>query len=148
MSTAKATRTALRRELRRLTREFADQLCETLEEHGVFEALAQRRQPEPPAGSEATEPRVRRSDEDLEAVCRRVLKTLRAERASMAISAIAAQLGTTPREISHPLALLVAQGKITKTGERRGTRYAIRRRRTKRTKTTKAAKRGTSTRRR
>ncbi|MBW2522534.1 MAG: hypothetical protein JRI23_00085 [Deltaproteobacteria bacterium] len=150
MSPAKVTRTALRRELRRLSREFADQLYETLEEHGVFEALAQQGKPTVPTDGASAGPhvRIRRSDEDLEAICRQVLRILRAVRAPVAISTIAAQLGTRPRDIAHPIALLVARGEITKTGERRGTRYAVRRRRAKRTKSTSAAKRRGAARRR
>lgn len=150
MSPAQRTRTALRRELRRLSREFADELCEMLERYGVFEALAQQARPGTAhrAADEGARVRIRRSDDALEAICGEVLEALRVERAPAAISTIAARMGTTPREIAHPLALLVARGDVTKRGERRGTRYSVRVRRSRRTKATAAGKRRGKTRRR
>ena len=149
-SPVKPTRSSLRREIRRLSREFADQLFETLEQHGVFDALAQHNRARGDGQGDPTgEPgRIRRSDDVLEAVCRRVTRALRAEREPAAISNIAARMDTTPRDIAHPLALLVAHGEVVQTGERRGTRYALRTRRTKRPKATAASKRRSAARRR
>ncbi|MBI4953006.1 MAG: hypothetical protein HY908_13310 [Myxococcales bacterium] len=108
-------RATLRRELRRLTRDFADALLEVLERHGVFE--------EPDEDEPAL--RVRRSQDALDDICERVLVELRGRRQPEPIGTIAHDLGTEPRYLAHPLALLVERGVVVRTGRRRGARYAL-----------------------
>lgn len=113
------TRTTLKRELRRLAREFADDLVELLEHHGMWEAP---RDDEP---NDFAAKRVRRTPAALGRVADRILSDLRGRRRPVAISAVAKGLGMTPREIAHPMSQLVAEGKVARTGERRGARYRL-----------------------
>lgn len=129
MTPPRLTRTALRRELRRLGRQFADEVFETLERHGVLDALAQRHGAQDASAGGTAGARVRRSDAALEQITKEIVRALRTSREPVAISTIAARMGSTPRHIAHPLALLVARGEVVKTGERRGTRYQLERRR-------------------
>lgn len=129
MKGSKLTRTALRRELRQLSRQFAEQLFETLERYGVWDDLARRQRPRNGQGARGqdpdAEPRVRRSEDALLRVCDEVVAALRGEQEPVAISTIARNMGVSTRRIAHPLALLVARGAVIKTGERRGARYAL-----------------------
>ena len=84
--------------------------------------------------------RVRRSLDTLHEMGERILASLGAHGESVAISDIAVELGLTPRDIAHPIALLVSEGKVVKSGTRRGTRYQIAKRRTKRPPATTATK--------
>jgi len=111
----------LRRELRAAARDFADELLELLVTHGVWDNGHE------PGGAPATA-RVRRSATALEGIAKRVLEVLRAQAEPVAISTIAAALGMSPRKIAHPVSLLVAEGKIRRSGERRGARYQLARR--------------------
>jgi hypothetical protein len=114
----RAGRGALRREVRRLARVFAEQLLVLLDRHGVWD--------EPkPAAVEAAQRRVRRSIDALGKIGDRVLADLRTRKEPVAISQIATALGHSPRQLSHPLALLVAEGKVVLSGERRGARYQL-----------------------
>ena len=72
-------------------------------------------------------PRIRRPAERLERVAGEVLGVL-ARRSGLAVSEIAETIGATPRELTRPITWLLARGAITKTGERRGTRYYLARR--------------------
>jgi len=105
--------------LRRLAREFADDLVELLEDHGMWDGS----QDDVP--NEFGAKRVRRTIAALERVAARILSDLRGRRRPVAISTVAKGLGMTPREIAHPMSLLVAEGKVARTGERRGTRYRL-----------------------
>ncbi len=58
-------------------------------------------------------------------MCDRLLSELRRHKQPTAISALADGLGLTPRDIAHPLAMLVEQNKVSRSGTRRGTRYVI-----------------------
>jgi hypothetical protein len=140
MSRPRLTRAALRREARKLGLELAQTLIGLLELHGLWDDA-------PGAGraslgddaaahdSEAGDAhRVRRSAELLDTWCERIVGALRHERAPIAISALARRLGASPREIFHPLVLLVARGLVSKSGTRRGTRYALKLRRPARAK--------------
>jgi DNA-binding transcriptional ArsR family regulator len=112
-------RGALRRDVRKLARAFAEQLLGLLERHGVWD------EPRAAPAIEPSQRRVRRSMDALGRVADRVLADLRARKEPVAISEIAAALGASARQLSHPLALLVAEGKVTLTGERRGARYQL-----------------------
>src|SRR5829696_805583 len=71
--------------------------------------------------------RVRRPAESLERLAVEVLGAL-ARRGGLAVSEIAQTIGATPREIARPITWLLGRGAISKTGERRGTRYDLARR--------------------
>jgi DNA-binding transcriptional ArsR family regulator len=71
--------------------------------------------------------RIRRPAERLERLAGEVLGVL-ARRSGLAVSEIAHSIGATPREITRPITWLLGRGAITKTGERRGTRYYLARR--------------------
>ena len=120
----KPTRAEVKRELRRITREFADTLLETLDRLGVWSNGAADEEEE-----ELAAIRVRRSAPALSKLCELIIDDLRARRRPVAISTIAQSLGLTTREISHPLATLVQESKVLKSGERRGTRYQLARQR-------------------
>ncbi len=118
------TRAALRQRVRAMARDIADGLVELLERHGRWDEAA-------PAPVEEPGPkRVRRSEAALEEVCAEVIDLLRRAKEPLAISAIADALGLGRREVAHPLSLLVEEGKLLRSGTRRGTRYSLAGRRT------------------
>jgi hypothetical protein len=123
--TKRVTRTALRQKLRRLAREFAESIVELLERHGMW-ADSERVEP----AEEDKPKRVRRSEATLEIMCGKVLELIRRAREPVAISAISEGLGLAPRDVGHPLRLLVEEGKLRRTGTRRGARYSLATRRT------------------
>ena len=131
MSRPKLTRAALRREARKLGLELAQALVELLERNGLWDDGASAGRgaqiDEAAAGqAEARDShRVRRPADLLERWCERIIGALRHEHEPIAISALAHRLGASPREIFHPLVLLVARGEVGKSGTRRGTRYAL-----------------------
>jgi hypothetical protein len=123
------SRSALRREVRKLALDLAQALMQLLERQGLWDEGAL---PTRAPGAEASlrpeseeSRRVRRPTALLDALSERLVGALRHERAPVAISALARRLGTSPRVISHPLAQLVARGEVSKSGTRRGTRYAL-----------------------
>src|SRR4051794_36585760 len=65
--------------------------------------------------------RARRRAPNLHAIADEVIGAVPPEGA--AVSAIAAAIGRTPSEIAHPIAQLLAEGRLCKEGTRRGTRY-------------------------
>lgn len=134
----KPTRTALKRELRRLARDFADDIVALLDRHGVWDDVKQER----PA-RRADDKRVRRSAEALTKVKARILGELSTRSEPVSIGSVAATLGMTSRQITHPMSLLVEEGAVLRTGVRRGARYELapkeRRKRAKKKK--KAARR-------
>jgi DNA-binding transcriptional ArsR family regulator len=71
-----------------------------------------------------TRRRVRRRAATLRRIADSILAVL-SKRGGIAVSEIAAAIGASPRETVRPLTLLLAQGSIEKTGERKGTRYSI-----------------------
>lgn len=112
------TRTELRRELRVIARAFVERLVEALEQHGVFE--------EPKRDDDDDQSRrVRRSADVLGEMGERVLAHLRTRKRPVAISEIAVALETSTRALAHPLALLVASGRVERSGARRGARYRL-----------------------
>ncbi|MBI4703508.1 MAG: hypothetical protein HY744_20550 [Deltaproteobacteria bacterium] len=113
------TPAALRNELRRLGRAFADQIFGLVERQGLPGKRLQPARGEPAPG------RVRRSAAELRELGERIVVVLRARREPMSIGAIAAELGATAREIAHPALLLVRRGVLARTGERRGARYEL-----------------------
>ena len=115
MTVRVSLRAAVRRDLRQLVADFAEGLVALLDRRGLFDDHDE----------EALSERVRRSPDMLAEVCARVLASLRAHRQPVAISIIADDLASTPRQLAHPLALLVERGQVTRTGTRRGTRYAL-----------------------
>lgn len=66
--------------------------------------------------------RTRRSPEELEAFSAAIWDTL-AERPGLSISALAAALETTSKDVRGPLKGLMDAGHVRKKGERRGTQY-------------------------
>jgi DNA-binding transcriptional ArsR family regulator len=88
------------------------------------EGTARARRTAAPGAAKA---RVRRPAESLERLAGEVLGAL-ARRGGLAVSEIAQTIGATPREIARPITWLLGRGAITKTGERRGTRYDLARR--------------------
>jgi DNA-binding transcriptional ArsR family regulator len=121
-STRSVGRTALRRELRRLARALADQVVELLDTHGLWDEQTSDREQEPLSAR-----RIRRSADALADVGKRLLGELGRHAEPVAISTLAAALGVSTRAIAHPLTRLVEQGLVARTGERRGTRYQLRR---------------------
>jgi hypothetical protein len=113
----KPTRTALKRELRNLARESADGVLEVLDRYSMWDQVK--------IADDEQVTRVRRTDEALKQVAMRILVELRNRKQAVAISTVAKGLMMTTREIAHPIALLVDEGKVTRTGERRGARYAL-----------------------
>jgi len=105
--------------MRRLARDFADDLVELLERHGMWD-LPQDDEP-----NDFGAKRVRRTTVALERVAARIVEDLQGRRRPVAISTVAKALGMTPREIAHPMSLLVDRGRVVRTGERRGARYRL-----------------------
>lgn len=112
----KPTPAALRRELRKLARDFADDVVALLEDHGMWD------EPEPQS-DELGGRRVRRSPDDLQEVMAAILTDLAERDRPVPIGDVATALETTSRRITHPMSLLVEEGKVKRTGERRGARY-------------------------
>ena len=115
MASKRLSRAALRQRAHQLARRFAADLFALLDKNGIWEAA-------PPTDTR-TQTRVRRTEAALEEACRDVLAIIRRARDPIAISDVAAALDLAPREVGHPLALLVAEGKVVRTGTRRGARY-------------------------
>jgi DNA-binding transcriptional ArsR family regulator len=124
------SRSALKRRVRRMARDIADGIVALLDQHGMWDEPVRQRAPR------SGQARVRRSVAALEEVCARVFGIVRRAREPVAISAIAGALRMKPREVAHPLALLVDEGKVVRSGERRGARYALAVRKTLRPSTT------------
>ena len=117
----RSTRTELKRELKQLARQFADQLVDLLDAYGVWD------EPDEVAGPEQglRSRRVRRGVDELERMGERVVAALRKLVKPAAISELAEVMRLDARNIAHPLARLVEGGTIVRTGERRGTRYHL-----------------------
>ena len=114
----RGSRTALRRQLRQMARSFAEQLLDLLDEHGYWD---EREEAEDTFRSK----RVRRTDETLDRVERQILDVMANYSEPVAISVVAEALGLSARSISHPLARLVEENKVIRSGERRGARYLL-----------------------
>lgn len=114
------TPAALRRELRKLARDFADDVVALLEEHGMWD------EPEPDSDALGAR-RLRRSPDDLLQVMDAIVEDLAARGDPVSIGEVADALETTSRRITHPMSLLVEEGKVLRTGERRGARYELKR---------------------
>jgi DNA-binding transcriptional ArsR family regulator len=123
MSAKKLTKAGLRRAVRAMALEIADAVVELVEEQGLWDESGPESEDDDLAA-----PRVRRSPVDLEQWMARILAELRRSDEPVAIGAIAARLGTSSRQLAHPMALLVDQGKVERSGERRGARYQLVRR--------------------
>ena len=72
--------------------------------------------------------RVRRSPGDLAAMREKLIAFLK-ENPNASVSTIAEALGESTKELRGPLVELLEQGRVQKKGERRGTRYFVRRKR-------------------
>lgn len=107
----------LRRELRSLAKEFADRVFVLLEEHGIFDERS--------SDWSVQAPRVRRSPDALSALSERLLVALEEADEAVAISRLAQAVALSTREIAHPLSLLIEQGKVVRSGQRRGARYRL-----------------------
>lgn len=129
MSSKRLTKAGLRRAIRAMALEIADAVVDLVEQQGLWDEPAPRSEDEPPAR------RVRRSPADLEVWMSRILGELRRADEPLAIGTIAERLGTSSRQIAHPMALLVDQGKVTRRGERRGARYHLPKKRPTRRRT-------------
>lgn len=114
------SRAAIRRELRRLARELADTLVDMLDGSGVWSDGRVDH-----LNGDAGAKRVRRTAEALDKVMARIVADLRTRKEAVAIGTVAATLGMTSRQIAHPMSLLVDEGKVIRTGERRGARYRL-----------------------
>jgi hypothetical protein len=78
--------------------------------------------PRPVAGRHRK--RVRRTAATLRRLSDAVLGVL-ARTSDRSVSELAAAVGSTPRDVVRPLTLLLAEGRITRRGERKGTRYSL-----------------------
>ncbi len=116
----KPTRTALRRELRRLARDFADDIVDLLDRHGMWDEVKAE-----PAEIDNDDKRVRRSADALGRVKTRILAELATRSTPVSIGSVAATLGLTSRQITHPMSLLVEEGVVERSGARRGARYQL-----------------------
>jgi DNA-binding transcriptional ArsR family regulator len=101
--------------LRRAAARFVDHVL------AIVEASAE---PEAPRPRGPGLPRVRRRAASLEKLAASIVSVL-SRRSGLAVSDIAGALGVTPREITRPITWLLARGRVTKVGERRGTRYSL-----------------------
>jgi hypothetical protein len=113
------TRAQVRQQVRRMARELADAMVSLLERHGMWgEETANETHDEEPKPK-----RVRRSESALEELCAELYDVVQRASEPMAISAIADAAGLDRRDVAHPLSLLVDEGKLVRSGARRGTRY-------------------------
>lgn len=119
MTRERLTKAALRRAIRAMALELADAVVDMVEAEGLWD--------EPPAEEDAelAAPRVRRSPADLERCMDRIVAAVEEAAAPVAIGAIAERLGTSSRQIAHPMARLVEEGRVVRTGARRGARYEV-----------------------
>lgn len=132
----KPSKAVLERALRRLALDFARQIVRELESLGAFETKTHSgARPKPPS-------RRRRTGGALESLSAELLALVAAESAPVAIGQLAERLGVDRRALTHPLTLLVTQGKLARTGTRRGARYEAT------ASTSDARRRGTGARRR
>ncbi|MBM4377428.1 MAG: hypothetical protein FJ095_20300 [Deltaproteobacteria bacterium] len=117
-SPRRPTRATVDRALKRLALEFAARVVEELAALGLFES--------DDAATLAAEPspRRRRTVLALEEVSAKIVELVASRGGPLAIGTMATALGIDRRELAHPLALLVTQGKLVRTGARRGARYA------------------------
>jgi hypothetical protein len=129
------SRTALRRQLRQLARNFADDIVELLDRQGVWDDGAGD-------DNEDEAKRVRRSPDALSQVKERILAELAALHTPASIGAIANRMGLTSRQITHPLSLLVDDQAVLRSGARRGARYQLAPRKRASKKKRAAPKRG------
>jgi DNA-binding transcriptional ArsR family regulator len=119
-------RAALRRELRQLAREFADEIVRVLDSHGIWSEGARD-------ASDDTR-RIRRTMTDLETVMGQIVADLSTRSEPVAIGKIADMLSLSSRQVAHPMAMLVESGQVIRSGERRGARYQIAPRQRRKTK--------------
>jgi hypothetical protein len=112
-----ATLLELRRALRAVAFRFVDEVIAVAKAHAsAFVA--------PSAALEKVPVRrVRRNVRALEDIAEEVAGIVAGAKRGASVSEIARAVGRTPSEIARPMTLLVAAGRITKRGERRGTRY-------------------------
>ena len=128
---SRPTPAALRRELRKLARDFTDDVVALLEDHGMWD--------EPAPDSDALGARrLRRSPDDLLEVMDAIVHDLATRLGPVSIGEVADALETTSRRITHPMSLLVEEGKVARTGERRGARYELKRSKARKAKKSKA----------
>lgn len=118
----KLTRAGLRREVRAMAIELADAFVDMVEAQGLFSEA------EAPSEDDLPPPRVRRSPSDLEAWKGRILAALRRHDEPVAVGVVAEELGTSSRQLTHLMGLLVEAGEVIRSGTRRGARYRLRRR--------------------
>ena len=119
-------RGALRSLVRRLAEEFAERLVAEIDARGLLATL------EPRPTQAALPARIRRDDVMLDTVCEQLLAFARRSAEPLAIRTRATELELPRTALAHPLRLLVARGLLVRTGERRGTRYALARTKSKR----------------
>lgn len=104
-----------------MAQDMADTMFDLLDAQGYFDEAP----PPSVAGVELVPKRVRRRGDELAATMDRIVDVLREDGEPMPISAVAKALGVAPRSLSHPLARLVAERRILRTGARRGARYLL-----------------------
>lgn len=120
---ARQARSHLKGELRQLTRAFAHDLIALLDRYGVFD---EDKPLKPPPKMETK--RVRRTQDALDVVQGRILDDLRTRTEAVSIGMVARSLGLTSRQVAHPMRLLVENGVVLRSGERRGARYQLNKR--------------------
>lgn len=112
-------RAAMRRALRELTQRFVSDVMSLFQDALVLEARSAASAPLREPGR-----RPRRDVGRLDAVAEDVVRLL-ASGITMSVSQLATAVGSTPRELAHPIARLVRAGQVVQHGERKGTRYAL-----------------------
>ena len=114
----RANKAALKRELRKLARDFAEDVIATLERHGVFDEDTTLR-----PRDEAR--RSRRSSSSLGKLMARIVADLETRSQPVAIGQVAGALGLTSRKIAYPMSMLVDAGQVVRHGTRRAARYQL-----------------------
>src|SRR5438552_2219088 len=116
-----ATIAELRRALRAVALRFVEEVLEVAAAHASALAPAATASD---SGPRAPRKRVRRRAESLRAIGVAVRAAIPA-RGAIGIGALARAIGRTPSELARPIAILLAEGRIAKSGERRGTQYFL-----------------------
>jgi hypothetical protein len=122
---------ALQRQIRSSALEFATEVIEIVQRAvaGLADQFSSGKPPvaKPPAGrrpaQRAARPAPVRAPKDSAALQPSLLGLLKKNKEGMGAEAINAALGTTTKDIIKPLQDLLAQGRITRTGQARGTKY-------------------------
>jgi len=121
----------LQRQIRSSALEFATQVIEIVQQAvaGLADQFSQgkpqiaKSSGRRPAQRTAKSAPLARSPKDAAALQSSLLGLLKKNKEGMGAEAINAALGTTTKDIVKPLQDMVAQGRVTRTGQARGTKY-------------------------